>query len=107
MTPEEIAESCLICVYHDVTAVVSLDGNGGLLGLRLFDTRFGAEHLAVHPKAREVWLITRHADGWHGLYEEDRASIARVQSAVPQARLLVLIADEDTGCTQVGPEDWR
>lgn len=104
MTPEEFARDYLIHVFYRVSAAVSLDGSGGILSVRLFDTEWGGDALCVAPDAKEIWLLTNHEDGWPELYDVDRVHIARVRSKAPNAHLRVFITNEDWGCVPVSPQ---
>ena len=66
---KEIARALLIHVYHPVSAVVSLDGIGGVMDVFLFDTKFAGARIKVHECAKEVALITNHPEGSMSLYE--------------------------------------
>ena len=101
MTPEKFAEDYLIHVFYRVSAAVSLDGSGGILSVRLFDTEWGGDALCVAPDAAEVWLLSNHEDGGQALYPADCVNIGRVRSAAPGAQLRVFITNEDWGCIPV------
>ena len=98
---QRIAEALLIRVYGDVSDVVSLDENGEVQGVQMFDTRFGGEWMQAEPNAREIWLMSNHPQGNRMLSDEDMANAARIKERQPFIPLRMFITGEDIGCREV------
>ena len=76
---QRLAEALLNDIYHPVSAAVSIGEKGEILGVHLFDTEYGGECMRVEPDARELWLMSSHADGCKTLYDADLQNLRRMR----------------------------
>lgn len=100
--PWEISRALLENVYYAVTAVVSLDENGRIMSVQLFDT-VGCD-VCVREEAgcAEVWLMSQHPEGREKLYEEDERRAAYLRARLRGGRVRVFVTGEDLGCVEIG-----
>lgn len=68
---ERIATALLKQVFFEVSAIVSLDGDGRILGVFLFSTDWPENNMRIAEGAREVWLISNHPQGEQAPYPQD------------------------------------
>ena len=94
---QKIAESLLIRVYHEFGAVVSLDEQGNVIGVSLFDTEFGGRWMRAEPDAAQLWLLIHHPDGNRNLTQKDMENIAALKEMHPFVPLRIFVAGEDIG----------
>lgn len=99
--PEMIAQTLLMHVLYEVSAVVSIAADGSVVCIKLFDTVFGGEYMCVDAAAKEVWLMSNHPEGRTELYKADRTNLRWIQAAVPTARVRLFITNEDFGCMEM------
>jgi len=97
----KIAEELLNHVYYMTSAAVSLDGEGRVLSVRLFDTRFGGEGIAVHPQAACICLLSNHPEGFRELYPQDIENLKAIQRIARGKKISLWITGEDIGCVEM------
>ncbi|MBQ4265563.1 MAG: hypothetical protein IJB85_08635 [Clostridia bacterium] len=95
---EEIAERLLLHTGYPLTAVVSLDENGMMIDICLFDTYWQSDSMCVAPAASEIWLISHHPEGGKMPYNEDLYSMERVKAMVDGAQIRFFLVSEYDGC---------
>ncbi|MBE5800286.1 MAG: hypothetical protein E7321_10115 [Clostridiales bacterium] len=71
---KSIADALLIRTNHAITALVSLDENGEILAIALYDTHWRREDVCAHPDAAALWLISHHPEGCEVAYAQDDAN---------------------------------
>lgn len=101
--PWEISRALLENIYHAVTAVVSLDEDGRILGIALVDTAGYDACVREEAGCAEVWLMSQHPEGSTGLYEEDMRRLACLRARLPGGRVRAFVTCEDFGCVEVAP----
>lgn len=97
-----LAKALLRDIYHPVSAAVSIGEKEEILGVHLFDTEFGGERMHVEPGAKELWLISHHADGCPTLYEADLQNLRRLRRLADGRRVRVFLSSEDDPCREIG-----
>lgn len=73
-----IAERLLENVGYALSAVVSLDEQGRVTDVRLFDTMWPLEQIGAEENAAGIWLISNHPDGCETPYEADLINLVRL-----------------------------
>ena len=101
MLAEKLADRLMMRVYVPLSAVVSLDKTGRLLGLCQFDTAFGGNRMCVEPGAEKLLFLTNHPEGSRVLSSEDQANLKRLAALAPGVPVRVFVCGEDIGCVEV------
>ncbi len=102
--PWAISRALLEDIYYPVTALVSLDAQGDVVGFRMFDTFEYHACVREAPDCEEVWLLSQHPEGRAELYEEDIDRAMQLRERLHGKRLRVFVTGEDLGCVEVEPE---
>ncbi len=104
--PWAISRALLENVYHPVTAIVSLDAQGSILAIEMFDTL--EYHVCVReaPGCEQVWLLSQHPEGRSKLYAEDVYRAMQLRARLHGKPLRVFVTGEDMGCVEVEPGEW-
>ena len=97
----KIAEELLNHVYYMTSAAVSLDDEGRILSVRLFDTQFGGEGIAVHPQAACICLLSNHPEGFTAPYTQDMENLEIIRKMTHGKRVRLWITGEDIDCVEV------
>jgi len=98
---KRIAEEWMIHVYYMFSAVVSLDEEGCCLAVRMFDTCFGSDCMAVHPKAARICLLSNHPEGYKEPYPQDLENMKALRKLADGKEIRLMITGEDIGCMEV------
>lgn len=99
---QRLAEALLNDIYHPVSAAVSIGEKGEILGVHLFDTEYGGECMRVEPDARELWLMSSHADGCKTLYDADLQNLRRMRQLAGGRRVRMFLTSEEYACREIG-----
>lgn len=99
--PERVSRALLENVFHPVTAVVSLDDQGGIISAELYDTEFCVDAVREAAGCCEVWMMTNHPDGDRALSEQDIYNAAILKSRMHGRMVRVFVTGEDIGCVEV------
>jgi len=94
----KIAAALLESVFYRVSAVVSLDGHGGILGVALFSTDWPQGHMRISENAEEVWLISHHPDGGTLPDERDESNLRLLVSMAGGAKVRLFLSSEYYPC---------
>ena len=97
----KLAEELMIHVYYPVSAVISMDDAGNCLRVRMFDTLFAGEAMAVHPDAALVYLMSNHPEGWKEPYPQDLENFEALKTKMPGLEVHLIITGEDIGCIEI------
>jgi len=103
--PEAISRALLEDIYYPVTALVSFDAQGNIVGFRMFDTLGHGACVREAPDCEEVWLLSQHPEGRLELYEEDARRAMQLRERLHGKRLRVFVTGEDIGCVEVDPKE--
>ena len=98
---EQLAQALFRRVYYPITAVISMDEEGAVLGLVLLDSLFACSQDAVVPGARAVHVIVNHPDGsveWTG---EECALVREIARQAGEGAIFVYLYGEDIGLIRV------
>lgn len=99
---QRLAKALLRDIYHPVSAAISIGETEEILGVHLFDTRFGGACMRVEPDAKELWLISHHADGRMSLYDEDWQNLRRMRQLAGGRCVRLFVSGEDEPCREIG-----
>ncbi len=99
---ERIARALLAYTGALVSAVVSLDAAGGILGVCLFDTMFCAAHMRVEPGAAKVWMICNHPGGEKRVFPEEWRNFCCLHGLANGVPAALYLCSEYFPCRRIG-----
>ena len=96
-----IARALLLRVYYSMTAVVCFNGEGKLLSVQLFDTRFPSLDGLIPCGTQSISLIISHQDGSSGITEEEIANCRNLAAQAGDVKMSIYVFGEDIGLLRV------
>lgn len=100
VSPEQLAKALLEDLYTPVTALASLDANGALLEVRLFDTQY-APLPAPAEGCASALVLFGHPDGWRALHPMEERHLAQLRGRLGGRPIRAFLAGEELGCIEL------
>ena len=98
---ERLAQALFRRVYYPITAVISMDEKGMVLGLVLLDSLFAGTQDAVATGAKAVHVVVNHPDGSISWTQEECTLVRGIERQAGEGALHVYLYGEDIGLIRV------